>query len=299
MCAICRMAAAATSACWTTDAHASTHRSISRRSRGTRRCENDTPHWPVHATPSQRPRCATWAHSAGISVSGRAAGISVEGAQCFKNRWFELSRARRRESVSRDSRRRPVLRGTSVRSRGRSGGAGCRSGDCLRHRASAHSNERFLWLPIQRADRETVLGPGDLVSAVILPAEAAGGVQRYHKLMQRDAWDFALVSVAGCRRTNGDVRIVLGGVAPRPYRVNTSIEEDVSSGGLDDEAIEPWRSGRCWMPLRYQKIRIRSTSRPRCSDSHSRGRLMAWLGHERQTYEIVADRARDRCRQWR
>ncbi len=36
---------------------------------------------------------------------------------------------------------------------------------------------------------------------------------------------------------DGDVRIVLGGVAPRPWRVNTSVEEDVSSGGLDDEAI--------------------------------------------------------------
>jgi CO/xanthine dehydrogenase FAD-binding subunit len=33
------------------------------------------------------------------------------------------------------------------------------------------------------------------------------------------------------------VRIVLGGVAPRPWRVNTSVEEDVASGGLDDEAI--------------------------------------------------------------
>ena len=55
--------------------------------------------------------------------------------------------------------------------------------------------------------------------------------------MQRDAWDFALVSAAGCKRQDGDVRIVLGGVAPRPWRVNISVEEDVSSGGLDEEAI--------------------------------------------------------------
>jgi CO/xanthine dehydrogenase FAD-binding subunit len=33
------------------------------------------------------------------------------------------------------------------------------------------------------------------------------------------------------------VRIVLGGVAPRPWRVNSSIEEDVASGGLDDDTI--------------------------------------------------------------
>jgi len=95
----------------------------------------------------------------------------------------------------------------------------------------------FYVLPSVRLDSETVLTRGEFVSAVLLPNEAAGGVQRYHKLMQREVWDFALVSVAGCRRTNGDVRIVLGGVAPRPWRVNSSVEEDVSSGGLDDEAI--------------------------------------------------------------
>ena len=75
------------------------------------------------------------------------------------------------------------------------------------------------------------------MTAILLPAAASAGIQRYRKLMQREAWDFALVSIAGCRRANGDVRIVLGGVAPRPWRVNSSVEEDVSSGGLDEEAI--------------------------------------------------------------
>jgi len=98
--------------------------------------------------------------------------------------------------------------------------------------------EDFYVLPKERLDHETILRPGEVVTAVLLPAAAAGGVQRYHKLMQREAWDFALVSIAGCRRVNGDVRIVLGGVAPRPWRVNSSVEEDVSSGGLDDDTIE-------------------------------------------------------------
>ena len=97
--------------------------------------------------------------------------------------------------------------------------------------------EDFYLLPQQRLDHETILQPGEIVTAVLVPAAAAGGTQRYHKLMQREAWDFALVSIAGCRRPNGDVRIVLGGVAPRPWRVNSSVEEDVSSGGLDDDAI--------------------------------------------------------------
>src|SRR5207302_714472 len=88
-------------------------------------------------------------------------------------------------------------------------------------------------LPNERLDLEITLGSGEFISAVIVPGASAGGVQRYHKLMQREAWDFALVSVAGCKRADGDIRIVLGGVAPRPWRVNSSVEEDVASGGLD------------------------------------------------------------------
>jgi xanthine dehydrogenase YagS FAD-binding subunit len=99
------------------------------------------------------------------------------------------------------------------------------------------SLDEFYILPSERPDRETALAPDEFVSAVLLPAESRGGTQHYHKLMQRDAWDFALVSIAGCRRANGDVRIALGGVAPRPWRVNSSIEEDVASGNLDEDTV--------------------------------------------------------------
>jgi xanthine dehydrogenase YagS FAD-binding subunit len=88
-----------------------------------------------------------------------------------------------------------------------------------------------------RPDRENVLEDGEFVAAVSIPNASTDGTQAYHKLMQREAWDFALVSVAGCKRTDGDVRIVLGGVAPQPWRINSSVEEDVSSGGLDEDAI--------------------------------------------------------------
>jgi xanthine dehydrogenase YagS FAD-binding subunit len=95
----------------------------------------------------------------------------------------------------------------------------------------------FYQLPRERLDRETVLEDGEFVTAVELPPVSAGGAQRYRKLMQREAWDFALVSIASCKRPDGDVRLVLGGVAPRPWRVNSSVEEDVASGGLDEDTI--------------------------------------------------------------
>src|SRR5215212_6232688 len=50
----------------------------------------------------------------------------------------------------------------------------------------------FYVLPAERLDHETVLRPGEFVSAIVLSEDAAGGIQHYHKLMQRGAWDFAL-----------------------------------------------------------------------------------------------------------
>ena len=107
------------------------------------------------------------------------------------------------------------------------GGAGART---------IRASEFFL-LPAERMDHETSLRDGELIVAVRLPDVAAGGFQRYTKLMQREAWDFALVSLSAARRTNGDVRLVLGGVSPRPYRIYTSVEEETTSGGLDEETI--------------------------------------------------------------
>jgi xanthine dehydrogenase YagS FAD-binding subunit len=85
---------------------------------------------------------------------------------------------------------------------------------------------------------ETVVAHGEIVEAVELPAHAAGGTQRYVKLMQRGTWDFALVSLAGVKRRDGEARLVLGGVAAAPWRVNPSVEEDVASGELDDESAD-------------------------------------------------------------
>ncbi|HEX6965693.1 MAG TPA: xanthine dehydrogenase family protein subunit M [Gemmatimonadaceae bacterium] len=97
--------------------------------------------------------------------------------------------------------------------------------------------ELFYVLPAERLDSETVLAPGEFVSGVTIPAASIGGWQRYDKLMQRGAWDFALASLAAVKRRSGEVRLVLGGVAPTPWRVTSSVEEDVGSGNLDEADI--------------------------------------------------------------
>lgn len=108
--------------------------------------------------------------------------------------------------------------------------------------AAADSRRRvpiaeFLVLPTVRMDQETTLRPGEFVSAVILPEGMGGGKQLYRKTTQRLAFDFALASIAGVKRNDGCVRLAMGGVSPRPWRVPESIEEDVASGGLDEDSI--------------------------------------------------------------
>jgi xanthine dehydrogenase YagS FAD-binding subunit len=70
--------------------------------------------------------------------------------------------------------------------------------------------------------RENVLGPDELLVDVFVPAPVAGTRQAWTKLKNREVYDFAVASVAAAFVAEGDTwkdgRIVLGGVAPVPYR---------------------------------------------------------------------------------
>ncbi|PWC33521.1 xanthine dehydrogenase family protein subunit M [Azospirillum sp. TSO35-2] len=77
-------------------------------------------------------------------------------------------------------------------------------------------------LPGDEPDRDTVLQPGDLITAVELPALPLAARSAYRKVRDRSSYAFALVSVAAALAVeNGtvtDVRLALGGVAPKPWR---------------------------------------------------------------------------------
>lgn len=64
---------------------------------------------------------------------------------------------------------------------------------------------------------ETVLQPGELIVAVILPPPV-GGTHIYRKVRDRASYAFALVSVAAIVQTDNSGRIALGGVAHQPWR---------------------------------------------------------------------------------
>ena len=73
----------------------------------------------------------------------------------------------------------------------------------------------------RRRDSETVLRPGDVIERITVPGKYAAARQVYLKATQRAEWDFALVSVAVVwpKGRHTMPRVVLGGVAPRPWEV--------------------------------------------------------------------------------
>lgn len=79
----------------------------------------------------------------------------------------------------------------------------------------------FHVLPGDTPHIETVLEPGELITAVTLPAPI-GGTHVYHKVRDRASYAFALVSVAAVVQRDGSGRVAVGGVAPKPWRVEAA-----------------------------------------------------------------------------
>jgi xanthine dehydrogenase YagS FAD-binding subunit len=81
----------------------------------------------------------------------------------------------------------------------------------------------FFILPQQDAKKENVLADDEILAGVQLPAAHAGRRSTYNKVLDREAWTHAVVSVAVVLDMEKDfcqrARIVLGGVAPIPWRL--------------------------------------------------------------------------------
>ena len=92
--------------------------------------------------------------------------------------------------------------------------------------------------------RENILEPGELLTAVTLPPPA-GQASVYLKARERESGDFALVSVAAALTvaagTIAQASVVLGGVAPTPYRASGT--EDYLQGRAPD-AVSPEAAGK-------------------------------------------------------
>src|SRR5262249_58098197 len=89
--------------------------------------------------------------------------------------------------------------------------------------------EKFFILPSEEPTRENVLEPAEIITEVTVPASAVAARSTYLKFKERDSLDFALSAVAAALELDDSgavrqARLVLGGVAPAPWRVAKAAE---------------------------------------------------------------------------
>ncbi|GGT56504.1 FAD binding domain-containing protein [Actinomadura citrea] len=121
--------------------------------------------------------------------------------------------------------------------------------------------EDLYRLPGDEPQRDTTLEPGDLVTAVEVPA--LGVPSRYRKVRERASFAFALVSIAAALDVGDgrvrDVRLALGGVAHKPWRARRAEEALRGAEATEEsflraaeaelEAAEPLRDNAYKVPL--------------------------------------------------
>lgn len=99
----------------------------------------------------------------------------------------------------------------------------------------------FHRLPGDTPHIDTNLTPGELITAVILPAEGFARNYTYLKVRDRLSYAFALVSVAAALNMDGSriaqARIAMGGVAHKPWRVEAA-EAALAGQAPGDDAFE-------------------------------------------------------------
>jgi xanthine dehydrogenase YagS FAD-binding subunit len=118
-------------------------------------------------------------------------------------------------------------------------------------------------LPGDEPQRDTVLEPGDLITAIELPALALAANSSYRKVRDRASFAFAVVSVAAALEVADgvvrDCRLALGGVAHVPWRAaraeealrgRTAGEESFAAAAdAELEQARPLRDNAFKLPL--------------------------------------------------
>ena len=123
--------------------------------------------------------------------------------------------------------------------------------------------EDYFIGPALDITRMTVLKPGDLLTAIRIPATWAGAKFYFEKVRDRQVWDFPLLNVASAMTVNGGnierIRIAVNAAAARPLRL-TAVENAVIGkppnaatgelgGKLAVEGAEPLRFNGYKIPL--------------------------------------------------
>lgn len=109
--------------------------------------------------------------------------------------------------------------------------------------------------------RMTVLEPGELLTAIRIPATWAGARFYFEKVRDRQVWDFPLVNVASAIKADGgriaDAPIAVGAVAARPLRLQ-AVEQAIAGRPLGDEtaAMAAELAIQGAVPLRHNAYKV-------------------------------------------
>ena len=109
--------------------------------------------------------------------------------------------------------------------------------------------------------RMTALQPGELLTAIRIPATWAGAQFYFEKVRDRQVWDFPLVNVASAIKPNGanieSARIVVGAVSCVPRRL-TAVEAAIAGKPRNEETAD--MAGKMAIegaqPLRYNGYKL-------------------------------------------
>ena len=126
----------------------------------------------------------------------------------------------------------------------------------------------FHRLPGSNPERESVLEPAEMITAVTLP-KPIGGTQVYRKVRDRASYAFALISVAAVidHVPGGKIasaRLAFGGVALKPWRVpaaEQALATGQGDGSVEDAADEVLRGARSFGHNDFKIPLVRRTLR--------------------------------------
>jgi xanthine dehydrogenase YagS FAD-binding subunit len=121
--------------------------------------------------------------------------------------------------------------------------------------------EKFFIGPAVDIRRMTVLGPGDILTAIRIPKTFAGATFYFEKVADRNTWDFALVSIAAAMTVTAgkinDIRVVCGAVECVPRRL-TGVEELARGSQKNEETagLAASVAARGAVPLNYNGYKV-------------------------------------------
>ena len=133
------------------------------------------------------------------------------------------------------------------------------------HEQTKISLEKFFTLPSEgNIRRENILKNDQIIESIYVPASKFAAHSTYLKFKERDSLDFAMAAVAaalamGADKRISEARLVLGGVAPIPWRVpkaeaslvGRALSDDVArtAAGIALEGAKPLAKNAYKVPL--------------------------------------------------